>query len=204
MHSYAAQDFGNLSIDFDTLGIDLMTISSHKIYGPKGIGSLVKREGISVEPLIWGGGQENGIRSGTLPVPLIVGFSMASQIAIQELDQNNRRLNLLRNKLWNDLSNNISGLLINGSLKKRLCNNLNFTISGVIGTRMQKLLRPLIVCSSSSACSNGSPSHVLMAIGRTSKESESSLRLSLGRDTTTKEVEEAVKLITMIVNELRS
>ena len=204
LHSDAAQAFGNISINFDDLGIDLMTISSHKIYGPKGIGALVIRENISIEPLIWGGGQENGIRSGTLPVPLIIGFAKASEIALEELDQNNIRVNILRNKLWDDLSENIPGLLINGSLNERLFHNLNFTIGGVIGTRLQKLLKPLIVCSSSSACSNGSPSHVLMAIGRSSKEAESSLRLSLGRDTTMQDIKKAVALITKVIEELRS
>ncbi len=204
LHSDAAQAFGNLPINLDTLGIDLLTISSHKIYGPKGIGALVNRGNVPLQPLIWGGGQEKGMRAGTLPVPLVIGFSKASEIAIKDLDQNNKRLSFLRNKLWNELSNQVSDLRINGCLKNRLPHNLNFTIGGIIGSRLHKFLKPLIVCSSSSACSNGSPSHVLMAIGRNPKEAESSLRLSLGRETTINDIEKAVTVIAKVVRELRS
>ncbi len=203
LHSDAAQGFGYLPFTIDTLGVDLMTISGHKIYGPKGVGALIRSNDISIHPLIFGGGQEQGIRAGTLPVPLIVGFGKAVEIAINEMENNIVRFRDLRNKLWFGLSSQISGLLINGSLDKRLPHNLNFTIKGVLGSRMQKLLRSKIICTSASSCSNGSPSHVLIELGRTSKEAEASLRLSIGRFTTNNDIEQAIELISEIVQQLR-
>ncbi len=202
-HSDAAQGFGYIPFKIDRLGVDLMTISSHKIYGPQGVGALIISNNVSIQPLIWGGGQEKGIRAGTLPVPLIVGFGKAVEIAINDMEDNIVKFADLRNKLWSGLSNEISGLLINGSLEKRLPHNLNFTVQGVLGSRMQKLLRSKIVCTSASSCNNGSPSHVLMELGRTSKEAEASFRLSIGRYTTNHDIEKAIELISEIINKLR-
>ncbi len=204
LHSDAAQALGYLPIHLDILEIDLLSISAHKIYGPKGIGALVLNQGVDIEPLLWGGGQENGIRPGTVPVPLVVGFVKAVEIAAMELDFNNKRLRNLRDNLWFGLKKEVPDLILNGSLNNRLPHNLNFTVKGVNGNRLQKLLKPLITCSSSSACSNGSPSHVLKALGRTLTESESSLRLSLGRSTTQEDIDQAIIRLVKVIEQLRN
>ena len=201
-HSDVAQALGYIPLDVDNLGIDLMSISAHKIYGPKGIGALIIRDGISILPLQWGGGQENGLRSGTLPVPLIVGLAKAIQISNDNLTTFHEKLRILRDHLRNGLMNEIPNLIINGSMESRLPNNLNITIKGVQGNNLHRQLRPLISCSSGSACNNGSPSHVLLAIGRDLKEAEASLRLSLGRETTMSDVKLAVSYISKVAREL--
>ena len=175
----------------DALGVDLLSLSAHKIYGPKGIGALVLRQGIAIEPLQWGGGQEAGLRAGTLPTALIVGFAAAARLALQEQDQRNRRLQSLRDQLWEGLQQRLPGVLLNGALQPRLPHNLNISLPGVNGSRLHRALRPHLACSSGSACSNGAPSHVLQAIGRSRAEAEASLRLSLGRETTAAEVDQA-------------
>ncbi|KGG11490.1 Cysteine desulfurase [Prochlorococcus sp. SS52] len=203
-HSDASQGFGNLPIEIDKLQVDFLSISGHKIYGPKGIGLLVLgSNSIKIKPLQWGGDQENGIRAGTLPVPLVIGMAKAAEIAIEEIDLQVPRIRKLRDKLWQGLRDEIPELMLNGSFDKRLPNNLNFTVIGVNGSRLHKKLRPLISCSSGSACSNGSPSHVLMSLGRTINEAEASLRLSLGRATTLNDVEMAIDIISNTVNYLR-
>ncbi len=202
-HTDAAQGFGNIPIEIDQLGADLFSLSGHKIYGPKGIGLLIISEDCIIQPLQWGGNQETGLRAGTLPVPLVVGLTKAIEIALKQLDKNYQILKTLRNKLWSGLNLQIPGLILNGSLEQRLPNNLNFTIEGVSGSLLHKKLRPYISCSSGSACNNGSPSHVLMSIGRTLEEAKSSLRLSLGRETTFKDVEIAIERISKVVFDLR-
>ncbi len=202
-HSDAAQAFGNIHLDPNALGIDLLSISSHKIYGPKGIGALIKNESIQIEPLIFGGGQEEGLRSGTLPVPLIVGFAKAVEIALRDLENRQKKIKYLRDHMWLQLQSNLSNIQMNGCHEKRLSNNLNITISGVKGVALHRKLRPIIQCSSGSACSSGKASHVLLALGHTRKEAESSIRLSLGKDTSQKEIDLAIKVIIEVVNELR-
>ncbi len=203
LHTDAAQAFGQLNIDFHQLGADLLTISAHKIYGPKGIGALVMRENVPILPLQWGGGQEQGFRPGTLALPLIVGFAKAAELSINNLMERQTRLRFLRDQLWEGLQQKIPALIINGTLENRLATNLNFTVLGIRGHRLHRALRPFLNCSSGSACSNGEPSHVLKAIGRTSKEAESSLRLSLGRETTIEQVNKAIDIITKVVLDLR-
>ena len=202
-HSDVAQGFGNVPIDFKKIGIDFASISGHKLYGPKGIGLLIANETCNLIPLQWGGDQENGIRAGTLPVPLVVGFVKAAELAIEHLDVHYKYLKGLRDQLWQGLNNEIPDLIINGSLERRLPHNLNFTVGGVIGSLLHKQLRPLISCSSGSACSNGSPSHVLISLGRTTQQAEASLRLSVGRSTTLKDVDIAVEVISNVVQKLR-
>ena len=196
LHSDAAQAFGTVPLAPDALGIDLLSLSAHKLYGPKGIGALVLREGITIEPLQWGGGQEAGLRAGTLPTALIVGFAAAARLALQEQDQRNSRLQKLRDQLWEGLQQRLPGVLLNGALQPRLPHNLNISLPGVNGSRLHRALRPHLACSSGSACSNGAPSHVLQAIGRSRAEAEASLRLSLGRDTTATDVDQAIAAIT--------
>ncbi len=202
-HTDAAQGLGNIPIDIEKMGIDFLSLSGHKIYGPKGIGLLITPTNCNIQPLQWGGSQENGLRAGTIPVPLVIGLVKAIEIAIHELEVHSLRVKTLRNKLWHGLKNEIPGLILNGSFEQRLPNNLNFSVKGISGSRLHNKLRPLVSCSSGSACSNGSPSHVLMSIGRTMEEAQSSLRLSLGRPTTQNEVEIAIQSISNIVKELR-
>ncbi|CAI8160495.1 MAG: Cysteine desulfurase IscS [Synechococcus sp. CC9902] len=203
-HSDAAQAFGHIPFQPDELGLDLVSLSAHKLYGPKGIGALVVREGIELEPLQWGGGQESGLRAGTLPTALIVGFATAAELAMADLPQRQQRQKQLRDMLWADLQKRIPDLQRNGAEQPRLSHNLNVTVPGVNGTRLHRALRPHLACSSGSACSNGEPSHVLQALGLSRKEAEASLRLSLGRSTTSADVHAAVSCIGDAVDDLRT
>ena len=203
-HSDAAQAFGHIPFQPDELGLDLVSLSAHKLYGPKGIGALVVREGIELTPLQWGGGQESGLRAGTLPTALIVGFATAAELAMADLPQRQQRQKQLRDMLWADLHKRIPDLQRNGAEQPRLSHNLNVTVPGVNGTRLHRALRPHLACSSGSACSNGEPSHVLQALGLSRKEAEASLRLSLGRSTTSADVHAAVSCIGDAVDDLRT
>jgi len=203
-HSDAAQAFGHIPFQPDELGLDLVSLSAHKLYGPKGIGALVVQEGIELEPLQWGGGQESGLRAGTLPTALIVGFATAAELAMADLPQRQQRQKQLRDLLWADLQKRIPDLQRNGAEQPRLSHNLNVTVPGVNGTRLHRALRPHLACSSGSACSNGEPSHVLQALGLSRKEAEASLRLSLGRSTTSADVHTAVSCIGDAVDDLRT
>ncbi|RNC94562.1 MAG: cysteine desulfurase [Synechococcus sp. YX04-3] len=192
LHSDAAQAFGHIPLEPDALGVDLMSLSAHKLYGPKGVGALVIRDGIALQPLQWGGGQEAGLRAGTMPTALIVGFAAAVRLAMQDREQRQQELSALRDQLWADVQHKIPGVRLNGALAPRLAHNLNITLPGVSGSRLQRALKPQLNCSSGSACSNGAPSHVLQALGRTRADAEASLRLSLGRDTTSDDIHQAV------------
>ena len=203
-HSDAAQAFGHIPFQPDELGLDLVSLSAHKLYGPKGIGALVVQKGIELEPLQWGGGQESGLRAGTLPTALIVGFATAAELAMADLPQRQQRQKQLRDMLWADLQKRIPDLQRNGAEQPRLNHNLNVTVPGVNGTRLHRALRPHLACSSGSACSNGEPSHVLQALGLSRKEAEASLRLSLGRSTTSADVHAAVSCIGDAVDDLRT
>ena len=150
------------------------------------------REGIELEPLQWGGGQEAGLRAGTLPTSLIVGFARAAQLAMADLPERQKQQKALRDQLWTELRRRIPELQRNGAEQPRLSHNLNVTIPGVNGGRLHRALRPHLACSSGSACSNGEPSHVLQALGRSRSEAEASLRLSLGRTTTREDIHQAV------------
>ena len=195
LHSDGAQAFGHIPLEPDALRIDLLSLSAHKLYGPKGIGALVLREGIAIEPLQWGGGQEAGLRAGTLPTALIVGFAAAAQLAMADRESRQQRLAALRDQLWEALQQRLHGVLLNGALTPRLPHNLNISLPGMNGSRLHRALKPQLSCSSGSACSNGAPSHVLQALGRTRLEAEASLRLSLGRDTTDDDIQQAVNAL---------
>jgi len=202
-HSDAAQAYGQLNFDLDDIGIDFMSISGHKIYGPKGIGALIIRPNLPILPLQWGGGQEQGIRSGTIPTPLVVGFAKAAELAYKNLTDRQKRLSSLRNKLLSGLQDEIPDLIINGSMEQRLPNNLNITFPGIRGHQLHRALRPQLTCSSGSACSNGKTSHVLISLGRSVEEAEASLRLSLGRYTTIHQINSAIDVIVNVVKDLR-
>ena len=202
-HSDFAQCLGYIELDNLLSDVNMITMSSHKIYGPKGIGLLLIDEEINLEPLIVGGGQEYGLRSGTLPLPLVVGFAKAIEIAVFNQTNNAEKLLFHRNTLLEGLLENNSGLLINGSIEKRLPHNLNLTVLDLNGAKFHKLLKSKIICSTGSACSNGEPSHVLLALGRSFKEAESSIRLSIGLSTNANDIKEAIQILTYTIKSLR-
>ena len=203
LHSDFAQCLGYIELDNLLSDVNMITISSHKIYGPKGIGLLLIDEEINLEPLIVGGGQEYGLRSGTLPLPLVVGFAKAIEIAVFNQKNNAEKLLFYRNNLLEGLLKNNSGLLINGSIEKRLPHNLNLTVLDLNGAKFHKLLKSKIICSTGSACSSGEPSHVLLALGRSLKEAESSIRLSIGLSTNSKDIKQAIHILTNTIKSLR-
>ena len=202
-HSDFAQCLGYIELDNLLSDVNMITMSSHKIYGPKGIGLLLIDEEINLEPLIVGGGQEYGLRSGTLPLPLVVGFAKAIEIAVFNQKNNAEKLLFYRNNLLEGLLKNNSGLLINGSIEKRLPHNLNLTVLDLNGAKFHKLLKSKIICSTGSACSNGEPSHVLLALGRSFKEAESSIRLSIGLSTNSQDIKKAIHILTNTIRSLR-
>ncbi len=203
LHSDFAQCLGYIELYNLLSDVNMITISSHKIYGPKGIGLLLIDEEINLEPLIVGGGQEYGLRSGTLPLPLVVGFAKAIEIAVLNQKNNAEKLLFYRNNLLEGLLKNNSGLLINGSIEKRLPHNLNLTVLDLNGAKFHKLLKSKIICSTGSACSSGEPSHVLLALGRSLKEAESSIRLSIGLSTNSKDIKQAIHILTNTIRSLR-
>lgn len=202
MHSDAAQAYGHLDLQAEDLGCELISLSAHKFNGPKGIGALVVRGGTQLQPLQWGGGQEQGLRAGTLPVPLIMGMAKAADLSLQDLKDRQIRLKALRDQLWQELKDRNPTIKLNGALQPRLAHNLNITIPDVSGSRLHQALRPRLACSSGSACSRGKPSHVLRSIGRSRIEAEGSLRLSLGRDTTAQDINGAIEVITHAIKTL--
>ena len=203
LHSDYAQCLGYIELNNLELDPNMITISSHKIYGPKGIGLLLIDRDIELQPLIMGGGQEYGLRSGTLPLPLVVGFTKAIEIAILNQKKNFEKLLLHRNNLLEGLLEKNSGLIINGSIEKRLPHNLNLTVPDINGAKLHKLLKSKIICSSGSACSNGAPSHVLLALGRSFKEAESSIRMSIGLKTSSQDIKNSIQILTDTIKLIR-
>ena len=203
LHTDAAQAFGHLRLNRDELGCDLISLSAHKLNGPKGIGALVKRRDLAIQPLVWGGGQEQELRPGTLPVPLIVGFATAADLAYTDLELRQHQLSVLRDRLWDGLTSRHPELQINGVHQPRLAHNLNITVPGISGVQLHRGLKRSLACSSGSACSRGEPSHVLKALGRSRSEAEASLRLSLGRTTTADEIDSAVAVISSCISKLQ-
>ncbi|MFM7640086.1 MAG: cysteine desulfurase family protein [Cyanobium sp.] len=202
LHCDAAQAVGHIPLNMADLGVDLLTLSAHKFYGPKGIGALLIRPGVSVAPQQLGGGQERGLRAGTLPVPLIIGLAAALGMALADRQERTQRLAALRNALWHQLEE-MGGIIRNGSADHCLPHNLNVSVAGVDGTRLHQLLRRRLAVSSGSACSQGSPSHVLAALGRSRQEAAATIRFGLGRHTQQAEVAEAVAAVHEALTNLR-
>ncbi len=206
-HSDAVQAVGKIPINVKELGIDLLSISSHKIHGPKGIGALYIRNDIKIDPIILGGGQENGLRSGTENVANIVGFGKACEIAKNNLDENMLHVKKLRDLLVDRVLSEIPEVTLNGDPQLRLPNNAHFTFLGVNGEDLIiKLDEYGIAASTGSACSVNTQraSHVLQAMGFSHEQITGSLRLTLGVFNNEKEIEETVKSLKKIVEELRS
>jgi cysteine desulfurase len=201
-HCDGAQAVGQIPLEPARLGIDLLSLSGHKLYGPKGTGALVIAEGVQLAPQMHGGGQEGGRRAGTLAVPLIVGLGAAIQAAMADRDSRAERLAGLRNRLWHDLEA-LGGISRNGHAGLSLPHNLNVTVGGLDGAELHRRLRRSLAVSSGSACSQGSPSHVLAALGRSRAEAAASIRFGLGRDTTEAEIDAAVAAVAETVAEIR-
>jgi cysteine desulfurase len=208
-HTDAVQAVGHVPIDVQDMGIDLMSLSSHKIYGPKGVGALYvrrRRPKVKLEPLIHGGGHERGWRSGTLNVPAIVGFGKAMQLAERERESRVEHADALTSYMWDRISDELDDVVLNGDPDHRLPNNLNVSFLGVENKALVKNLQPDIAVSAGSACTTGKveASHVLQAIGGDEDRWHSAIRFGLGKDNTQEEVEYAVDEVVGAVNRLRS
>lgn len=207
VHTDAVQAVGKIPIDVKDLDVDLLSLSSHKINGPKGVGALYVKTGTELDPLILGGGQENGLRSGTENVPNIVGFGKACQLAKENMIQNEERFVTLSTKLRSRILQEISHVTFNGHPEKRIPNNTHFTFLGVNGEDLIiKLDENNIAASTGSACSvrTQKASHVLKAMGFSHEQITGSLRLTIGVLNTEKEIDDTVEVLKKIVNELRA
>lgn len=207
-HTDAVQAVGHIPLDVAEMGIDLMSISGHKIYGPKGIGALYvrrRRPKVKLEPLIHGGGHERGWRSGTLNVPSIVGFGKAMQLAEQDRDDRTQHVDELTSYMWDRFSDELDDIVLNGGLEERIPNNLNVSFLGVENKALVKNLQPEIAVSAGSACTTGTveASHVLQELGGDEEHWHSAVRFGLGKDTTQDEVEQATDRVIEAVNRLR-
>lgn len=205
-HTDAAQAFGKIPLDVDAMNIDLMSISGHKIYGPKGIGALYKRKGrqTALTPQMSGGGQESGVRSGTQAPALVAGLGKAAEIAANEMAQEQGRLAQLMQGFKSKLVAAIPDLTINGDEDTRWIGNLNITIAGVDGDLLLASVRTLAV-SSGAACASAvsGPSYVLAALGRTDAEAQASLRIGIGRFTTVEEMNYAADTLVSAITKLK-
>jgi cysteine desulfurase len=204
LHVDAAQAVGKIPVDVDDMSIDLLSLTAHKIYGPKGCGALFIRKRVEVEPLLLGGGHERGLRAGTLNVPGIVGLGVACTIARAEMAAESARVAALRDRLLDGLRANLPGVIVNGSMQHRLPNNLHVSFDGVDGEALLVGIGDIAV-STGSACSSatGLPSYVLAAIMGRDPIPSAYVRFGLGRFTTQDDVEYAVDRFTAVVRHLR-
>jgi len=208
-HTDAVQAIGYLPIDVEEMGIDLMSISGHKIYGPKGIGALyVRRRNpkVKLKPLLHGGGHERGWRSGTLNVPSIAGFAKAVELADQNMEERTSHVDELTSYMWNRLNDELDDIVLNGHPKDRIPNNLNISFTGVENKALVKNLQPEIAVSAGSACTTGQveASHVLQAITDDEDRWHNAIRFGFGKDNTKEEIEYATDEVIKIVNRLRN
>ena len=205
-HCDATQAVGKMDLDTEKLKIDLMSLSGHKVYDPKGIGALYVRRKprVRIEPQIHGGGHERGMRSGTLPTHQIVGMGEAYRLARLEQAEEIKRIAALRDRLKDGIEKNIPEIVINGDMEHRVCSNLNVSFNFIEGESLMMAVKDLAV-SSGSACTSASlePSYVLKSLGRSDELAHSSIRFTLGRFTTEEEIDFAVKLLTEKVAKLR-
>jgi len=205
-HTDAAQGVGKMPLDVNAMNIDLMSISGHKIYGPKGIGALFvrRRPRVRLQAIINGGGQERGMRSGTLPTPMIVGLGEACRIAQAEMGVENERMHALRDRLLTGINARLPECYVNGDLEQRVPGNLNISFAFVEGEGLMMGVKDIAV-SSGSACTSASlePSYVLRALGLDAEMAHTSLRLGFGRFTTEAEIDYAINHIVEAVSRLR-
>ena len=205
-HTDAVQAIGNVPVNVKDMNIDLLSLTAHKFYGPKGVGALYIRKGVRIHSLIQGGAQENRRRAGTENVPGIVGLGKAIELAVQNIDEHMSKLSALRDTLIKSIMEQIPYVRLNGHPVKRLPNNVNICFRFIEGESLLLLLDEMGVCASSgSACSSGSldPSHVLLAIGLSHEIAHGSLRLTLGDATTQEDVNFTIEILPKIVKRLR-
>ncbi|MGH2807500.1 MAG: cysteine desulfurase family protein [Actinomycetota bacterium] len=206
VHTDAVQALGNVPIDLHAWGVDLAAFAAHKLGGPKGVGALFVRSSVPVEPVIHGGGQERGVRSGTLNVSGIAGFGIAAEIAAKEVDFKSERLQKMRDRLLEGVRAALPDVVVNGTVEDRVAGNLNICIPGTDGETLLLMLDQAgIACSSGSACASGAldPSHVLLAIGVPKKLAKGSLRFSLGRASTDADIDAVLEVLPDIVTRAR-
>lgn len=206
-HTDAAQAIGKIPLDVQKMKIDLMSLTAHKVYGPKGIGALyVRRRNprVNLAAQMHGGGHERGMRSGTLCTPQIVGFAKAVELGLAELKSESKRQMQLRARLWQQLAQ-LDGIHLNGHPTQRLPGNLNISVEGVDGSALLLGLQPVVAVSSGSACSSTStaPSHVLMALGHSQSLAYASIRFGIGRFTTTEEIDKVAQHAIATIQSLR-
>lgn len=206
-HTDAAQALGKIPLDVQALQVDLMSLTAHKLYGPKGIGALYVRRDrprVQLAPQLHGGGQEQGWRAGTLATPLIVGFGTAVQLAQERQDTDIPHLWRLKERLWQGLAS-LGEIYLNGDWQQSLPNCLNVSIGGVEGNTLLRSIYPHVALSTGAACSSEkpTPSHVLLALGRSPALARASLRFGLLRTTTETEVDFALQQIRNSIQELR-
>lgn len=205
-HSDCAQAFGKIPLDVKAMQIDLMSISGHKTYGPKGVGVLYvnRKPRVRLKPLISGGGQERGFRSGTVPTPLVVGLGKAAEIAMNEMEKDYAHIKHLSDKFLNAIMKTIPNVYLNGDEKQRYPGNLNLSFAYVEGESLIIAIKELAV-SSGSACTSSSlePSYVLRALGVDEDLAHTSIRFGIGRFTTEAEIDEAIKIISRNIQKLR-
>jgi cysteine desulfurase len=207
LHTDAVQAVGKVAVNVEALGVDLLSLSAHKIYGPKGVGALYVRQGTQLEPLMHGGHHERDRRPGTENVPGIVGLGRAAELAAQNFDQDAQRIAAMRDRLQAGILERIEGVSVNGDAAHRQPNTLNVSFEGVKGESMVMALDlEGVACSTGAACSSGStePSHVLTAMGLSKDRARSSLRLSLGRYNTEDDIDAALDAIRRVVARLRA
>lgn len=206
-HTDAAQAIGKIPLDVQDMNIDLMSLTAHKLYGPKGIGALyIRRRNprVKLAAQIQGGGQERGLRSGTLYTPQIVGFAKAVELGLAEQACESQRLLQLREQLWNTLSQ-VGGIYLNGHPDQRLSGNLNISVEGVDGSALLLGLQPVVAVSSGSACSSShvAPSHVLLALGNSKPLAHASIRFGIGRFNTKEEIDQVAQHVIATILSLR-
>ena len=207
IHTDATQAVGRINVDVDELGVDLLSLSAHKIYGPKGAGVLYVRQRpeLRIDPILTGGSQEGGIRPGTVPTPLVVGLGEACQIARRQLDCDARRMDELGRRLVLSLRMEFPDLAVFGHTEKRIPGSWNVGIPGVLGERLVAAVSAEVAISTGAACATGSPepSHVLLALGLDNEIASSAVRISLGRFTSEEEVDTASKVLRQAINAMR-
>jgi len=206
-HTDAVQTVGHIPVNVDALGVDLLSISAHKVYGPKGVGALYIKKGTRLIPLMHGGEQEKRHRAGTENVPAIVGLGKAVELAGQEMDKETEWLTCLRDKLIKGLLERIDHIRLNGHPLKRLPNNVNVSVDFVEGESMLLNLDLEGICASTgSACSSSSlePSHILLALGLSPEQAHGSLRFTLGRENTEEDIECVLEVLPRVVAKLRT
>ena len=206
LHVDAVQAIGNIPIDVQEMGIDLLSMSGHKFYAPKGVGALYVKKGVRLPSFIHGGDQERKKRAATENIPSIVGMGVAIELAVAEMEERNRTLIPLRDRLINEIEEKIPFAKLNGPREKRLPGHVNFSFEFIEGESLLLLLDMAGICASSgSACTSGSldPSHVLMAIGLPHEIAHGSLRLTLGRENTAEDVDYIMEKLPPIVERLR-